>query len=78
MHFFGRRNANDQEQLVDGEGDRVQLVEGEAGESDGNRNTLTQRTVACLRGHKRFLLFLLAVTLIVIGNGIAIYYVHFR
>ena len=74
MNFFRRRTdasaypeiSNDHEHLVQDD---------EEGESRGSTSS---RICQCVKSNKRFLLFLLAVTLILIGNGIAIYLVHFR
>jgi hypothetical protein len=74
MNFF--RRQPDGSAYPEVSNDRELLVEAdEEGESRGSR---TSQICQHAKSHKRILFFLLAVTLIVIGNGIAIYFVHIR
>jgi hypothetical protein len=58
--------------------DLVQLIGNEEEGDVQHKCRFFRKFGGWIRENKRLLLCLLAVTLILIGNGIAVYYVHFR
>ena len=71
MSFFRRRH----DPYPEISSDREHLVDNDDSEASGLRS---RRIVSCCMSYKRFILFLFALLVIVVGHTIAIYYIYFK